>query len=434
MGAAGRDFHNFNMVFRNRREWEVVAFSATQIPHIEDRWYPPELAGTLYPKGIPIIPESEVPEWIEKHNVDVVVFAYSDVSHTYVMHRASIAISRGADFWLLGPKQTALSSKLPVVAIGAVRTGSGKSPTTLQVARALKQLGKHPVIIRHPMPYGDLRTQIVQRFATVEDLDKTPLTLEEREEYERQVEAGFVVFAGVDYEKILQEVEKEADIIVWDGGNNDLPFLRPDLFIVLVDPLRAGEEMNSYPGEACVRSADILIINKTDTATKAQVEQVRANCIALNPQARILLATSPIVVRHPEWISGKKVLVVEDGPTLTHGGMPFGAGYLAAQKYEAQEIVDPKPYLTPAFQSIFRKYPHLDKILPAMGYSPDELRELQDIIEKAPCETVVVATPVNFSSLVSSTKPFVHVRYEIQLVGTDFRQLLSEFLEKHNKL
>ncbi len=427
MGAAGRDFHNYNRVFRDREEWEVVAFSATQIPHIEGRVYPPELAGNLYPEGIPIIREEEAAEWIQKKNADVVVFAYSDVSHEYVMHRASMALALGADFWLLGMKETALTSRLPVVAVGAVRTGSGKSPTTLKIALTLRQMGWNPVIIRHPMPYGDLRAQVVQRFSSVEDLDKTALTLEEREEYERQVEAGFVVFAGVDYEKILHKAEDEGDILIWDGGNNDLPFIHPNLFIVLVDPLRAGEEVRSYPGEACVRRADILIINKTDTAAREQIALVRENCEKLNPDARIVQAISPIAVRHPEEIEGKRVLVIEDGPTLTHGGMPIGAGYLAAQKFRAKEIIDPRPYLSPPLLRVFQEYPHLDKILPAMGYSEEELMAMKQVIDTAPCDTVIVATPVNLSSIIAVKKPLVHVRYSIQPVDFSFREILEGY-------
>ena len=427
MGAAGRDFHNFNVYFRENNEYEVVAFTATQIPGIEGRVYPPELAGPNYPNGIPIYPEEELPELIRKYNVDEVVFAYSDVSHEYVMHRASIALAAGADFRLMGPSTTMLKAKVPVVSVCAVRTGCGKSQTSRKVAKILKANGYRVVVVRHPMPYGDLRKQICQRFATFEDLDKYECTIEEREEYEPHLRNGIIVYAGVDYEKILREAENEADIIVWDGGNNDLPFYKPDLHIVVTDPHRPGHELKYHPGEANLRMADVVVINKVDTAKPENIEAVEKNIKDVNPKAIIVKAASPMTVENPELIKGKRVLVIEDGPTLTHGEMPYGIGAIAAEKLGASEIIDPRPYAVGSITDAYKKYAHLGPILPALGYGEHQIRELEETINKAPCEVVVVGTPIDLRKLIKINKPAVYVRYELQEVGSpNLKEILEE--------
>jgi predicted GTPase len=417
MGAAGRDFHNFNVYFRGNPAYQVVAFTATQIPNIEDRIYPPELSGESYPEGIPIYPESELQNLIEELDVDQVVFAYSDVSHDYVMHKAAEVLAAGADLRLLGPKATMLQSELPIISICAVRTGAGKSQTTRRVADILETLGKRVVTVRHPMPYGTLADQICQRFSSYEDLDRHHTTIEEREEYEPHIDRGGVVYAGVDYEVILREAEKEADVILWDGGNNDLPFYRPDLHIVVADPHRAGHELAYYPGEANVRMADVVVINKIDTADFEDISTVRRNVRSINPRAVVVEAASPITVEDPKEIRGKKVLVVEDGPTLTHGGMSFGAGTVAAQRFGAAETVDPRPYAVGSIKETYDKYPTIGPLLPAMGYGPQQVKELEETINATPCELVVVATPIDLRRVARIDRPCDRVRYELQEIG-----------------
>jgi len=434
MGAAGRDFHNFNVYFRNNSTYEVVAFTATQIPGIESRIYPPELSGPNYPKGIPIYPEEELPRLIREHNIDQVVFAYSDVSHEYVMHKASIALACGADFRLMGPKTTMLKAKVPVVSVGAVRTGSGKSQTSRQVAKILKNKGLRVVVIRHPMPYGDLRRQIWQRFASYEDLDKHECTIEEREEYEPHIDNGIIVYAGVDYEKILREAEKEADIIVWDGGNNDLPFYKPDLHIVVADPHRVGHEITYHPGEANLRMADVVIINKVDTADPKNVKQVKENIKMVNPKAVVLDASSPITIDKPELITGKRALVIEDGPTLTHGNMPYGAATIITHRLGASEIVNPKPYAIGSIKEAYKKYAHLGALLPALGYGEKQIAELKETIDHVPCDVVVIGTPIDLRRVMTINKPTARVKYELQVLGrVSFEQMLEEFLLRSKK-
>jgi len=434
LGAAGRDFHNFNTFFRDNPEYEVVAFTATQIPDIEGRIYPPELAGELYPNGIPIWSEDDLEKIIKEHDIDIVVFAYSDVSHEHVMHLASRAHAAGADFWLLGPKSTMIKSTKPVVAVTAVRTGCGKSQTSRKVAQLLQEMGYKVVAIRHPMPYGDLRKQVVQRFATFEDLDKYECTIEEREEYEPYIERGMVVYAGVDYEKILREAEKEADIILWDGGNNDFPFYVPDLWIVVTDPHRPGHELKYHPGETNFRAADVIIINKIDTANRDDIQKVRESIEKVNPNAIVIEAASPIFVDKPELIKGKRVLVVEDGPTLTHGGMRYGAGYVAAKKFGAKEIIDPRPYAVGSIVETYKKYPHLDVILPAMGYGKKQIKELEETINRADADVVIMGTPVDLRRFMNLNKPAVRVKYELEEIGyPKLKDILKEFVKKHVK-
>ncbi|MEO0265115.1 MAG: cyclic 2,3-diphosphoglycerate synthase [candidate division WOR-3 bacterium] len=434
MGAAGRDFHNFNVFFRDNEEFEVVALTATQIPDIAGRKYPPELAGKLYPEGVPIYHEDELEELIKKYKVDFVVFAYSDVSHEYVMNRASRAMAAGASFMLLGPEHTMIKSSKPVISVCAVRTGSGKSQTTRKVAEILKKLGKKTVVIRHPMPYGDLTKQVVQRFGSHEDLDKHNCTIEEREEYEPHIDRGNVVYAGVDYEKILRQAEQEADVILWDGGNNDFPFFKPDLHIVVADPHRPGHEVTYHPGETNLRMADVIIINKIETAYPEDIQVVRENARASNHKAIIIEAASPIFVEDHEKIKGKKVLVIEDGPTLTHGEMAYGAGYVAAEKYGAAEIVDPRPYAVGSIKETYEKYTQLEVILPAMGYSPKQLKELEDTINSVPADLVIVATPINLGKILNLNKPYVRVRYELQEIGKpDLEDIIREFFNIKEK-
>ncbi len=417
MGAAGRDFHNFNVYFRDNPDYQVVAFTATQIPNIEGRRYPPELAGHLYPEGIPIYPEEELTELVRRYQVDQVVFAYSDVSHEYVMHKASQALVAGADFRLMGIGSTMLTSRKPVVAVCAVRTGSGKSQTTRHVCDVLRRRGHQVVVVRHPMPYGDLTAQIVQRFATYEDLDRYRCTIEEREEYEPHIERGVVVYAGVDYERILRQAEEEADVIVWDGGNNDLPFFCPDLHIVVADPHRPGHELRYHPGEANLRAADVVVINKVDTADPANVALVQRSVQEVNPQAIVVEAASPIFVEDPGAIQGRRVLVIEDGPTLTHGEMAYGAGVTAARRFGAAELVDPRPYAVRSIAETFRKYPHIGPLLPAMGYGDEQIRDLEDTINATPCDLVLAATPVDIRRLLKVRYPVERVRYELQVLS-----------------
>jgi len=431
MGAAGRDFHNFNVYFRNNSAYEVVAFTATQIPGIEGRTYPPELAGANYPNGIPIYAEEELPRLIRERNIDQVIFAYSDVSYEYVMHKASIALASGADFRLMGPKTTMLKAKVPLVSVGAVRTGSGKSQTSRQVAKILKNKGLRVVVIRHPMPYGDLTKQVCERFASYEDLDKYECTIEEREEYEPHIDNGIIVYAGVDYEKILRSAESEADIIVWDGGNNDLPFYKPDLHIVVADPHRAGHEVAYHPGEANLRMANVVIVNKVDTANPQNVMQVKDNIKMVNPNAIVLDAASPITADRPELIKGKRALVIEDGPTLTHGNMPYGAATIIAQKLGASEIVDPKPYAVGSIKEAYRKYAHLGSLLPALGYGEKQIAELKETIDHTPCDVIVIGTPIDLRRIMTINRPAVRVKYELKVLGpVSLEQILEEFLQR----
>jgi predicted GTPase len=412
MGAAGRDFHNFNVVYRDDADVEVTAFTATQIPGIEDRRYPAELAGSRYPDGIPIRPEEELSDLIRTHRVDDVVFAYSDVSHQFVMHRASQVLAAGASYTLLGPDATMLDSTKPVVAICAVRTGAGKSQTTRAVVRALKDQGRTTVVVRHPMPYGDLAAQRVQRFASYEDLLEANATVEEREEYEAHLAAGTIVYAGVDYEEILKAAQAEADVVIWDGGNNDLPFFRPNVHLVVADPHRAGHETSYHPGEANLRMGDVIVINKCDTAEPEKIDAVEATARELNPEAVIIRADSPVTVDDPGALDGKRVLVIEDGPTLSHGEMTYGAGVVAAKRHGAAEIVDPRPYATGSLKGVYDRYP-VGPVLPAMGYSATQIDELERTIDEAPVDVVVIATPVDLAKVADIRKPSVRVGYEL---------------------
>jgi predicted GTPase len=426
MGAAGRDFHNFNTYFRDNPQYEVVAFTATQIPNIEDRRYPAALAGDLYPEGISIYPESDLRELIKNHRVAQVVFSYSDVTHLHVMHMASLVLAEGADFRLMGGHATMLKSAKPVVAVCAVRTGCGKSQTTRHVCDTLQTLGLKVVAVRHPMPYGDLTRQVVQRFATYADLDAHDCTIEEREEYEPHLDRGIVVYAGVDYEAILRQAEGEADIIVWDGGNNDIPFFAPDLWITVTDPHRAGHEVAYYPGESNFRAADVIVINKMDTANYDDVRQIYNNVNQLNPAAIVVEAASPLFVEHPERIRGKRVLVIEDGPTLTHGEMAFGAAYVAAQRFGAAEVIDPRPYAVGAIAAAYAKYPTTGKVLPAMGYGDKQIHDLEETINNTPCDLVVVGTPIDLTRLLNIDHPMERIGYELQVIG---RPTLVEVLQ-----
>lgn len=418
MGAAGRDFHNFNVCFRDHPEFQVVGFTAAQIPNIERRTYPAALAGAHYPTGIPIFPETELVQLIRRFSVNEVIFAYSDISHETLMHKASAVLSAGADFRLLGPRATMIKSQKPVVAICAVRTGSGKSQTTRAVARALGAMGKRIVVVRHPMPYGDLEKQAIQRFASIDDLAKENVTIEEREEYEPHIAYGSIVYAGVDYEKILRRAEKEADIILWDGGNNDFSFYQPDILFVVVDPHRPGHELAFHPGETNLRMADVVIINKIDTATKENVERVRENVRTANPGAIIINAASPISVDDEKAIYGKRVLIVEDGPTLTHGDMAYGAGVIAAKRFGASEVVDPRPYAVGSIHETYLKYTRTGPVLPAMGYGAEQIAELQATINAAPIDLVVLATPVDLRRIITINHPSVRVTYELEEIGT----------------
>jgi predicted GTPase len=417
MGAAGRDFQNFNTFFRGNKDYEVVAFTATQIPDIAGRAYPAALAGDLYSKGIPIYVEEELPELIKKHGVEQVVFAYSDVPHEVVMHKASLVNALGADFILMGSKRTQVKSTKPVVSVCAVRTGSGKSQTTRRVSLILREMGYKVAAIRHPMPYGDLVKQEVQRFATYADLDKHECTIEEREEYEPHIDNGVIVYAGVDYEKILRAAEKEVDIILWDGGNNDFPFYVSDLQIVVADPHRAGHESSYHPGETNVRAADVFVINKVDTADPEKVIAVRENLRKMNPNAIVIEGASPLFVDDPAAIQGKRVLVVEDGPTLTHGEMAYGAGYVAARRFGAKEIVDPRPFAVKSIAATYAKYPKTGPILPAMGYGEAQTRDLEATINAMDVDLVIIGTPIDLTRVIKINKPYQRVRYELQEIG-----------------
>ncbi len=414
MGAAGRDFHNFNCLFRDNEDYRVVAFTATQIPNIEDRRYPPELAGSLYESGIPIRPEEDLEELIRDQNVDQVWFSYSDVPHAYVMDIGSRVIGWGAHFGVCSARRTMLPSSKPVVAVTAVRTGVGKSQTTRYLARILKQLGKKTVAIRHPMPYGDLTRQVCQRFATYDDLDRHDCTIEEREEYEPHIDNGFVVYAGVDYEKILRRAEQEADVILWDGGNNDTAFIRPDLQLTLVDPHRPGHELTYYPGQTNFLTAQLLVVNKVNTADPADVEQVLESCRRHNPAARVIRCASAVTLDQPELVRGKRALVVEDGPTLTHGGMSYGAGWVAAKEAGAAEIVDPVPFAVGSLKTVYQHYPNARKILPAMGYGDAQVRELEATINAADADVVVEGTPIELKRILKVDKPIANVSYELE--------------------
>jgi predicted GTPase len=431
MGAAGRDFHNFNVYFRDNPRYQVVCFTATQIPDIAGRTYPAELAGKLYPGGIPIHPEEELRRLIREHQVDMVAFSYSDVPHSYVMHKAALVNAEGADFTLIGASYTMLRSRKPVVSVCAVRTGCGKSQTTRHVARILKQMGKRVVAVRHPMPYGDLVKQAVQRFATYDDLTKHKCTIEEREEYEPLIDMGTVLYAGVDYGRILEEAEKEADVIIWDGGNNDTPFYRPDVQIVIFDPHRPGHEVQYYPGETNMLMADIAVVNKVDSADPKNVEIVRGNIQKHAPGARIVMAESELLVDRAQEMKGKAVVVVEDGPTLTHGGMKYGAGVIAARRFGAGRIVDPRPYVTGTIKETFAKYSHIENIVPAMGYSPQQTKDLEVTLNRVEAELVLFATPIDLPKLIQVNKPTLRVRYEYKDHGQPtLRETMLELLDK----
>lgn len=431
LGAAGRDFHNFNRYFRDNETFEVVGFTATQIPGIDQRRYPKELSGKLYPDGIPIFPEGNLEHLIRHLRVDSVVFAYSDVSHEHVVHLVSRAMAHGADFWILGGNRTMLDTKVPVVAVCAVRTGCGKSQTSRYVASRLREAGLRVVVIRHPMPYGDLNRQRVERLATLEDLDRAQCTIEEREEYESHLAMGSVVYAGVVYSEILTEAEREADVIIWDGGNNDTPFLRPDLWITVADPLRLGHETRYFPGETNFRAADVILINKANTAPKADIEALAATARALNPGAIVVLGASSVTADDPKAIKGKRVLLVEDGPTLTHGEMTFGAGLVAAEQYGAREIVDPRPYAVGEIKATYEKYRHIGKLLPAVGYYPAQIRDLEATINAVPCDIVLAATPFDIGRLLRVNKQLVRVCYELEDMGAPtLRETINNFIEK----
>ena len=431
MGAAGRDFHNFNVYFRDNPAYHVAAFTATQIPDIEGRTYPAALAGERYPDGIPIYLEDELADLIRSHSIDQVVFAYSDVPYHYVMSKGALVNAAGADFIMQGPDSTMLGSSKPVISVCAVRTGSGKTSVSKKICQILRKLGRTSSVVRHPMPYGNLAKQAVQRFSSYEDLDEMDTTIEEREEYETHIDVGCTVFAGVDYEKILRRAEAEADIVVWDGGNNDFPFFKPDLSIVVADPHRAGDGLTYYPGEINLRMADVVVINKQDTAELENIELVRRNILEVNPDVRIIDSASPITVEHPEIIKGKRVLVVEDGPTLTHGGMKYGAGTIGANKAGAREIIDPRPYTVGTITETFQKYPDTGPLLPAMGYSPKQVSDLEETINNADCDAVVIGTPIDLSRVININKPATRVRYEIIEIGEmTLEMIVREFLER----
>ncbi|HUI75217.1 MAG TPA: cyclic 2,3-diphosphoglycerate synthase [Candidatus Acidoferrum sp.] len=432
LGAAGRDFHNFNVAFRNQPHFHVVGFTATQIPGIAKRRYPPALAGSAYPDGIPIFPEDRLEQLIAQFNVDAVVFSYSDISHQNLMHLASRAVAAGSDFWLLGTEHTQLKSTVPVISVCAVRTGCGKSPVARLVTSELLRNGLRPVVVRHPMPYGELDAEAVQRFATMHDLDIQQCTIEEREEYEPHLSVGTIVYAGVDYERILRRAEKEAEVILWDGGNNDTPFFASDLEIVVADPHRAGHELSHFPGEVNLRRADVVVINKVNTASPLNVQIVRENVRANNPKAAIFETASRVSVSAPELVKGRRVLVVEDGPTLTHGEMPYGAGVVAAREFGASELVDPRPYAVGSIRSSFDQFRQLTNLLPAMGYSAMQRHELEETINRVPCDLVLVATPIDLARVINMTKPFLRVTYEVQeLTHPGLAERLAQFAQDH---
>ncbi len=428
MGAAGRDFHNFNVYFRDNQAYNVVAFTATQIPDIEGRMYPAQLAGSLYPQGIPIRDEAELPDLLEEYVVDEVVFAYSDITHELVMHSASLCLAKGADFRLMGGRTTMLQSTKPVVSVCAVRTGVGKSQTTRRVISILRDMGLRVVAVRHPMPYGNLLAQTVQRFASYEDLDRHHCTIEEREEYEPHLDSGAVVYAGVDYGKILTQAEQEADVIVWDGGNNDLPFYQPDLAICLVDPHRPGHELRYHPGEANLRMAGVVLINKVETAPPEGIDQVRESIARVCPWATVIDAASPIYVEDPNAIRGRRVLVIEDGPTLTHGEMRYGAGVVAAKKFGCRSLVDPRPYAAGTIRETFAKYQEIGTLLPAMGYGGQQMKDLEETINRTDCDLVLIATPIDLRRLIKIKLPSTRVRYELQEIG---RPTVYDVLTNH---
>jgi len=431
MGAAGRDFHNFNVFYRDNHTYRVVAFTATQIPKIAGRYYPPMLAGKYYPDGIPIVDEAELETLCHDQQVDQVVFAYSDISHALVMHKASIILAAGADFLLLGPEHTMISSRAPVIAVCAIRTGCGKSQTARWLSQKLEHHGLKVAVIRHPMPYGDLEKQTVQRFATKADLDRAECTIEEREEYEPHLALGSVVYAGVDYVEIVRQAEAEADVILWDGGNNDFPFVQPDLHIVLVDPLRPGHEDTHHPGETVLRMADIVLIAKVNSASDADIQRVTENVRCINTRATIVRGSSPVTLEDPELIIGKRVIVVEDGPTITHGGMAYGAGYVAATQAQALEIIDPRSIAADEIASVYSQYPHIGPVLPAVGYHPTQLQALRDTINIADAEAVVSATPCDLGALIDINKPIVRARYEFEESGTPgLGTLIGKFLKE----
>ncbi len=433
IGAAGRDFHNFNTAFRGKEEYEVVAFTAAQIPDIEDRKSPADLAGSLYPEGIPIYSQDKLSNLIRELNVDVCAFSYSDVSYREVMSVASQVNAAGADFLLIGTNQTMIESSKPVVSVCAVRTGCGKSQTSRKVIEELMGLGLKVVAIRHPMPYGDLSAQKVQRFAVLEDLEKHDCTIEEMEEYEPHISRGNIIYAGIDYEAIIREAEKEADIIVWDGGNNDFSFYKTDLLITIADPHRPGDELNYYPGETNLRLADVIVINKIDTASPGNIQTVRDNIQKINPKAVVVDAASPVTVDQPELIRGKRVLAVEDGPTLTHGGTKLGAGIIAAKKYGAAEIIDPRPFAVGRIRETFTIYPEIGTLLPAMGYGKEQKKDLEETINKTDCDTVIVGTPIDLSRILKVNKPMVRARYDLEEIGSpDLYDVLKEFAEKNS--
>ena len=419
MGAAGRDFHNFNVAYKDSDQYRVVAFTAAQIPGIAGRTYPRELAGPNYPNGIPIYGEEQMPNLIRDENVDLVVLSYSDLSDVEVVHKASIAMAAGSDFQLLGPRSTMIRSNLPVVSVGAVRTGAGKSTVSRKITSVLRKHGKKVAVIRHPMPYGDLSKEISQRFASIEDLDRYDTSIEEREEYEPHIENGFVVFAGIDYQQILNEAEKEAEVILWDGGNNDIPFIKPDIHFVVLDPLRAGDELSHYPSELNVRLANVAIINKVNTADAKSVETVESNLKKINPEAKIIKAASDISIDKPELVKGRRVLVIEDGPTVTHGDMSYGVGFLAAKQYHASQIVDPRRVAVGIIASTYMKYPHLQSVLPTMGYGQQQIRDLETTIAHVDCDSIIIATPADIRKLIKFSKPTARVTYELrELSGT----------------
>ncbi|MGC8676511.1 MAG: cyclic 2,3-diphosphoglycerate synthase [Candidatus Micrarchaeia archaeon] len=433
MGAAGRDFHTFNVLFRNNKEYEVVAFTAAQIPFIANRIYPKELSGSLYPKGIKIYDESELPKLIKKLHADACILAYSDLNDDIVMEKASIVNANGADFWLVAPEKTMLKSNKPVIAVCGVRTGVGKSPTTRHVAKIIVANGKKPVVIRHPMPYGDLAKQAVQRFASLEDLDKQNCTIEEREDYEPHIRNGIVVYSGVDYEKILRKAETEADVILWDGGNNDTPFIKPDLMITIADPLRAGNELTYYPGQTAARIADVLVINKVNSASDKDVKRVKADLARLNPNAKIVLANSAVSIENPDQVRGKSALLIEDGPTITHGGMKFGAGLVAAKKYGVKNIVDARKYAVGTIRDTYEKYSNLNVELPAVGYSKKQIKDLEATINSARCDIVISATPTDLRRVLHANKPIVQVSYEIKPIGAYFDNTIASFAKGQKK-
>ncbi|MCE4624688.1 MAG: cyclic 2,3-diphosphoglycerate synthase [Desulfurococcales archaeon] len=430
MGAGGRDFHNFNVVFRDNPEYRVVAFTAAQIPGIEGRRYPPELAGHLYPHGIPIVPEEELAKIVAREGVDEVVLAYSDLLYDDVGHKLSAALAAGASFKILGPRETMLESAKPVIAVTAVRTGAGKSSVSRQVVRALIKKGYRVVPVRHPMAYGDLVKMAVQRFATYEDLDKYNVTIEEREEYEHYLDMGLIVYAGIDYGEILRRAEMEADVILWDGGNNDWPFYVPDYMITVADAMRPGHEIGSFPGEVNLRMADAVIINKIDQAPRENVEKIRENVRKYNPNADISLAVSEVTVDNPKLLEGKRAVVVEDSPTVTHGGAPYGAGYVAAKKYGA-EIVDPRPYAKGIIAEMYKEYPHMAEVVPSTGYSPEQIRDLEETLKSVPADVIVAGTPIKLARIVNVDKPIVQVRFEVKVVeGKTIEEMVDEFLER----